>query len=487
MLILPHSAELGFDKPPYVTYIIIFLCVIIHYCQDQNRYEIHAVAASYCESIYDPSLDENTLDILRASTSDCEEILETMHSVSDKELVVQWFEEGNNEDQEYSEAEFNEVMRALTAHYIKFSLDAPLSLDAKLEYDPSTLNPIRAITAVLSHGDWWHLIGNVIFFLAFAPAVEILLQSAVKYVAIIITVSLVSAITYSISTLIDGTPIPTLGLSGVVMGMIGLSAYLMPNAKIRTFVWFFVFAKNLYIPAWILAVWYIGWDTFELFAYSDNGGINLVAHVSGGITGYLIGLFWLKGCKENIREELDEEIEYSRALRADKLGTLSSNRGGQHRIANQRREHYAKQKYSKFEDRLYQLVKVGNDSDAIVLILDDYDLYKDSVEIYETLFWEMKDYLHRRSMLCLGRLTIGELLKQRLYARAIAIAEVCFEATESFTLADPKDVILLANQACKQKHHGLANMLVDNAESAFGTEIDLSQLQYLKTGLGNVT
>jgi hypothetical protein len=129
----------------------------------------------------------------------------------------------------------------------------------------------------------------------------------------------------------------------------------------------------------------------------------------------------------------------------------------------------------------------GKDSDAIVLMLEDYDLYKDSAEIYETLFWEMKAYHHRRSMLCLGRLNIGELLGQRQYARAIAIAEACFEATEVFSLADSKDVILLANQACKQKHHRLANMLVENAEAVFGTEIDLSQLQYLRTELANVT
>jgi len=460
MLILPHSAELGFDKKPYVTYIIIFLCVIIHYYQDQNRYEIHALAASYCNSIYDPSIDENTLDILRTSVSDCEYVIETIHSVPDRELVVEWFKEGINEDKEYSEAEFNEVMKALTAHYTSFSLDAPRSLDAKLEYDPSTLNPIRAITAVLSHADWWHLMGNLIFFLAFAPAVELLLQSAIKYVAIIISISLVTAVTYSISTFINGTPIPTLGLSGVVMGMIGLSAYLMPNAKIRTFVWFIVFVRNFYIPAWMLAVGYIGLDTYELLANSDHGGINVIAHVSGGIAGYLIGLFWLNECKEDIRDELDEEIEYRRAQRTDKLGVLSSSRGGQNRIANERREYYAKQEYSKFEDRLYKLVKVGNDSDAVVLMLNDYDLYKDSIEIYEALFWEMRDYLHRRSMLCLGRLNIGELLKQGKYARAIKIAEACFEAQESFVLADPGDVMLLVDHAQKQGRYDLACSLL---------------------------
>ena len=350
---------------------------------------------------------------------------------------------------------------------------------------PSTLNPIKAITAVLSHGDWWDLIGNIIFFLAFAPAVEILIQSALKYVAIIIAIALVTAFTYSVSTLVDGTPTPTLGLSGVVMGIVGLSAYLMPKAKIRTFVWFLHFARNLSIPAWMLAVWYIGWDTWELFAYSDNGGINLVAHVSGGIAGYLIGVFWLKRCREEICEELEEEIEYRRSIRADRLGALSSDRSGQRRIANQWREHYAKQEYDRFVDRLYRCVKAGKDSEAIVLMLEDYDLYKDSAEIYETLFWEMNAYHHRRSMSCLGRLNIGELLQQRHYARAIAIAEACFEANASFTLAHPKDVVLLATQAYKQQHHSLANRLVDNAEAAYGAAIDLAQLQHMKILVNN--
>ena len=348
MLILPHSADLGFDKKPYVTYIIVILCVIIHYYQSLNRYEIHAVAASYCDSIYAPSAGENSVDILRLSTSGCQELLEAMHSVPDKDLVVQWFEQGDNKDREYSEAELDALVKVLKTHYTRFSLDAPLSLDAKLEYDPSTLNPIRAITAVLAHGDWWHLVGNLIFFLAFAPSVELLLQSSVKYVATIIAISFVTAVTYSISTFIQGAPVPTLGLSGVVMGMMGLSAYLMPHAKIRTFVWFILFVKNLYVPAWIFAVWYIGWDAFELFSNSDNGGVNLVAHVSGGISGYLIGLYWLKGCKEDIRDDLEDEIEYRQARRTDKLGALGLNNSGQRRIENERREHYAKQEYAMF-------------------------------------------------------------------------------------------------------------------------------------------
>ena len=46
--------------------------------------------------------------------------------------------------------------------------------------------------------------------------------------------------------------------------MIGMSAYLMPNVRIRTFVWILHFARNIHVPAVILAIWYIGWDTYYL-------------------------------------------------------------------------------------------------------------------------------------------------------------------------------------------------------------------------------
>lgn len=487
MLILPHSIDLGLAKPPYVTYIVIALCLIIHYFQDQNRWEVNAAAESYCEAIQDSSTELHTADPLKRSKGDCQAILETMHSVPDKEWVIQLIEEWYKETYDLSGENVNRILSAVREHYIKFSAQTPPSLDVKLEYDPSTPNPVKAITSALSHADWWHVIGNLIFFCAFAPAVEILLGSAIQYIGIMVVITAVTSVTYSISTVINGMPIPTLGLSGVVMGMIGLSAYLTPHAKIKTFVWFLYFARNVYIPAWILAAWYIGWDTFDLFTRSDNGGVNLVAHVSGGIAGYLIGVYWLKDRREELREELSEEIEYRRSLRADKLGILRSDKSGQQRIANQWREHYAKEEHSQFVDRVYRLIKAGRDSEAVLLMLEDYELFHQSVEIYESLFWEMKNMVHRRAMHCLGRLNITELLKQKKYARAIAIAGTCLEASKDFVLADPSEVLVLANMAHKQNHYRLACALLENAESRYGTALDMRLYEQLRAELGTVT
>ena len=84
------------------------------------------------------------------------------------------------------------------------------------------------------------------------------------------------------------------------MGMIGLSAYMMPKARIRVFFWYIFMWKTLYVRAWVLAAIYIGLDTWTMFSVADYGSTNVVAHVAGGFAGYLYGHFWLRERREDI-------------------------------------------------------------------------------------------------------------------------------------------------------------------------------------------
>lgn len=57
------------------------------------------------------------------------------------------------------------------------------------------------------------------------------------YIAILVATAFSASFAYSIAVLLGAEPLPALGFSGVVMGMIGLAAFLMPRAKIKTFFW----------------------------------------------------------------------------------------------------------------------------------------------------------------------------------------------------------------------------------------------------------
>jgi len=186
----------------------------------------------------------------------------------------------------------------------------PEDPDNKFAYDTASWNPLHMLSASFAHGDWPHIIFNLIFFFAFATTVEALIGPA-AFVAFIIISSLIIGVTDSIvSELIDRHHW-TLGLSGVVMGMMGLFAYLLPRGKIRCYYWFIIIFGSVAVPGWILAVWYIGGDILQLFASDDHGTINVLAHVAGGISGFFYGFFFLKGSRllaESLQEDLDKSV-----------------------------------------------------------------------------------------------------------------------------------------------------------------------------------
>ena len=280
-----------------------------------------------------------------------------------------------------------------------------IGLNEEFWYEPASWNPIAMITASLAHADWFHLLGNLVFFLAFSPALETLIGSKLRYIWIMIFISLVVGVSYSVSILIgNAEPLPTLGLSGVVTGMIGLSAFLMPQARIRVFGWFVVVWKIFYVPAWVLAVIYIGLDAWEMVTAESYHGINVVAHVSGGLAGYLYGFFWLKERREDTREELEQEIEVMKVEQKHGKTRSEAFRG---KVATEQRQIERQQvrDIDKFMGKIYQCVKTHRDAEAINLLLSKYDLDTPIMEL-EEVYKRVEEWGPSRTQLCLGRMII---------------------------------------------------------------------------------
>jgi len=351
----------------------------------------------------------------------------------------------------------------------------------QLMYYPDVLNPFKMISSTLSHADFWHIFGNLLFFLAFAPALEILINSRWLYLKVLISVSVITSLSYSMFS-IGTDAIPSLGLSGVVMGMIGLSAYMMPNAKIRCFLWIVWYAKVVYIPAWILAAWYIGWDTYDMFEHGNNSGINLVAHVSGGLAGYFLGRLWFKQRRDEYQYELDEEINYQRHKRNWNV-YQTSNVGGSKEYENRIRQKHASRNYENFIQRIHTYVETKRDSDAIVLMLEDFERKRGSIEIYEELFERVESWGPSRTMLCLGRLLIDIYIDQRLYGKAVDISKRCHTVSKKFVLAQGSQLILLVQTAIKLQQYDLAYDLVKDVDERYCGDLDRVHCKILEIDL----
>jgi membrane associated rhomboid family serine protease len=164
------------------------------------------------------------------------------------------------------------------------------------------------ITAAFAHGSWDHLLGNLFFFFAFAASVEMIL-GMLSYVLIFATLAVGTHLSYSLAMMNVNDALPTLGLSGVVMGMIGVFVYLMPKINIRCFFWFFVIFRIVKAPAWLLAAWYVSWDIYALYFSEDQSAINFIAHLSGATIGFGLGLIFLVERKEKLQIEMRQHQE----------------------------------------------------------------------------------------------------------------------------------------------------------------------------------
>ncbi len=456
MFILPHSAEVRHGKIPWVVTTIAMLCLFICYLQEARREPINNVIKPYCERIHDPTFEDGD-DFLRQSHYRCELHLTYLHDLPDKskykKILKHWWEtlpeaeEGSDKgsgDDVITPDELEAMTQHAYRHYESIKDELPPSLDRKLVYDPGTPNPIRAITSALAHADWWHVIGNLIFFFAFAPALEYIIASAFRFTLSLLGITFSVAIADSLATLLGSPGNITLGLSGVVSGTIGMAAFLMPNVRIRTFIWFFHFARNIQVPVWILAVWYIGWDMYDLTTSEWLSGVNFLAHVAGGVSGYFIAMVFFKTRKDETAEEVDDEVAYMTSKRQDKLGIMSSYRSTDNHLSNALREERARKDYERHIDDVHRAVTTGQDSLAIILLLEDYEGYQGSIEVYEGIYQEMIKWKHTRAILCLSRLLISEYIKQRKYARAVEITNTAYDITPQFVFADVEERRLLA-------------------------------------------
>jgi membrane associated rhomboid family serine protease len=359
-----------------------------------------------------------------------------------------------------------------------FLLQISSNVTESLLYYPATWNPLKMITSSLAHADWLHLIGNMFFYMAFAPALEVLLGSRIRYLWIMLLISFAVGISYSVSTLISSAePLPSLGFSGVVMGMIGLSAYLMPTARIRVFFWYFFMWKILYVRAWVLAVIYIGLDTWTMFAVADYGSVNVVAHVAGGFAGYLYGYLWLSDRREEVQEELAHEIK---SMRIEQQEGKTRSEAHRYKQTMEQRESGKQEtrNHDKFLGRIYQMVKTHRDSEAVLSLLEKYDLTTPTDEL-EQLFERMSQWGRSRAVLCVGRLIIQQLDAQKREGKVIVFIEKCQKISPQFVLHDVSRVLHYAEIALQTGRSEVTRNLTAEASKRYGELINVAQCRHL--------
>lgn len=306
-MFIPYRPDINVTRWPIFTVVVMVLSTVIFMAQRSSWSALEEYATNFCT-------DEIARDIeypgkyYFGNQSSCEEIMLSLYGKKDSTYLKEYHDDIVAKKDNYR-------AELLLTQYYAFAASAPRDLTNSLVYYRSSWNPLRMLTSSVAHADWDHLIGNLIFFFAFAMVVEVIIGPILFFI-VFVSMSLGIGVIDSLANL-GQEDIPTLGLSGVVFGMLTLAFYFVPKVKIKFFYWIIILIGSVGIPLWMVSIWYVGWNIYDYF--NDLGSnINYVAHLGGAVVGILMGVtlfrekrHWAQGLLpgENNNERHTEKIK----------------------------------------------------------------------------------------------------------------------------------------------------------------------------------
>ncbi len=143
------------------------------------------------------------------------------------------------------------------------------------------------LTSMFLHGGFMHALSNVWVLYIFGDNVEDRLGHS-RFLLFYVLTGLAAGLFHLVTN--PGSPVPTIGASGAIAGVMGGYFLLFPHARVSTLVPVFLYAEVIEVPAvvflglWLLTQLYSG----VMSLGARFGGIAWWAHVGGFAAGLLL-------------------------------------------------------------------------------------------------------------------------------------------------------------------------------------------------------
>jgi membrane associated rhomboid family serine protease len=151
--------------------------------------------------------------------------------------------------------------------------------------------PHKVLTSMFLHGSWFHLLGNMWFLWIFGNNVEDSMGRG-RFVAFYLLSGVLAAVGHM--ALHPGSPIPMVGASGAISGVMGAYLVLYPRVRVHMLLFIVIFVTTFTVPAWMMLFYWVFLQALggAMTLGSEGGGVAFAAHLGGFVAGAaLIKLF----------------------------------------------------------------------------------------------------------------------------------------------------------------------------------------------------
>ncbi|MGR3467904.1 MAG: rhomboid family intramembrane serine protease [Shimia sp.] len=149
------------------------------------------------------------------------------------------------------------------------------------------------VTSMFLHGGWLHLAGNMLFLWIFGDNMEEEFGH-VGFLLFYLAAGVAAAVAQIVVDPLS--PVPMVGASGAIAGVMGGYLLLFPRARIDMLLILIVYFRVFTIPAWIMLALWFGWQLIAGVAdQAAGGGVAYWAHTGGFVAGLLLTVpLWLR-------------------------------------------------------------------------------------------------------------------------------------------------------------------------------------------------
>ncbi|MEO6778928.1 MAG: rhomboid family intramembrane serine protease [Gemmatimonadaceae bacterium] len=172
-------------------------------------------------------------------------------------------------------------------HMAPIGLAVPLGPGLACVVDNNAINIFTPLLSIFLHGSWTHLLGNMLFLWVFGRNIEDRMGHG-RFLGFYLICGIVASVAQILSS--PASPVPTVGASGAISGVMGAFLVLYPNVRVKMF--FFIILAD--VRAWMVLIYWFLLQLFEgvvtagTMGSEVSGGVAVWAHVGGFVMGLLL-------------------------------------------------------------------------------------------------------------------------------------------------------------------------------------------------------